>query len=225
MSVVVLPKTFQQFVKQFRLGGLPKIAPTDVIVIGIVVVLLMVFLVWMVALMYQAFSVACNVKGGKAIGTFIGGLVLAEIISKICVALIWLHVGVNQAIAPEPTATPPAAASPTAPPVASAEDVSAAGAGFVDLLAKEDFAAAEARFDPAMKSAMPEARLRAVWEELLATAGPYQKQLRIQRKKQAGYDVAILTCQFEKQAVEIKVVFDSQGRVTGLWQNPDLEKH
>ena len=42
-------------------------------------------LVWMVALMYRAFSVSCNVRGGKAIGVFIAALVLAEAISKVII--------------------------------------------------------------------------------------------------------------------------------------------
>jgi len=46
---------------------------------------MIVLLCWMVALMYKSYSVSCNVRGGKAIGTFIAGLLLAEILSKIAV--------------------------------------------------------------------------------------------------------------------------------------------
>lgn len=42
-----------------------------------------VFMIWMVALLWQAFSVSLNLKGGKAAGIFIGGLILAETISKL----------------------------------------------------------------------------------------------------------------------------------------------
>ena len=38
--------------------------------------------------MYKAYSVACNLRGGKAIGTFIGGLLLAEIVSKVAVVAL-----------------------------------------------------------------------------------------------------------------------------------------
>lgn len=40
------------------------------------------FGIWMIALMYNAFTVACNIKGGRAIGVFIGCLLIAEIASK-----------------------------------------------------------------------------------------------------------------------------------------------
>ena len=49
---------------------------------------MLLLLCWEVALMYKSYSVSCNVKGGKAIGTFIAGLLLAEILSKS--ALYWL---------------------------------------------------------------------------------------------------------------------------------------
>ncbi len=39
-------------------------------------------LVWLIALLYNAYSVSANVKGSKAVWSFIGGLVVAEIISK-----------------------------------------------------------------------------------------------------------------------------------------------
>ena len=42
-----------------------------------------VFLIWMVALMYNAFSVSTNIKGGRAGGIFAIALLVAEIASKI----------------------------------------------------------------------------------------------------------------------------------------------
>lgn len=47
--------------------------------------MVIVLLVWMIILMYKAFSVSCNLRGAKAIGMFILGLLLAEILSKILI--------------------------------------------------------------------------------------------------------------------------------------------
>ena len=47
--------------------------------------LVMAFTIWMVALLYNAYSVSCNMKGGKATGVFIGGLVLSEIVAFIII--------------------------------------------------------------------------------------------------------------------------------------------
>jgi hypothetical protein len=39
------------------------------------------FIVWMIALMYNAYSVSCNVKGTRAILSVIGALAIADIVS------------------------------------------------------------------------------------------------------------------------------------------------
>lgn len=49
-----------------------------VIAIGL---LMLLPLIWMIALMYHAFTVSFNLKGTKAVVGFIGGLIFAEIIS------------------------------------------------------------------------------------------------------------------------------------------------
>ena len=52
----------------------------SVIILGVLTIPL---IVWLVALLYNAFSVSANLKGRKAAWTFIAGLVMAEIVSKI----------------------------------------------------------------------------------------------------------------------------------------------
>jgi|SRR5450432_68306 len=49
------------------------------------------FIVWMIALMYSAFIISCNMKGGRATGLFILALVLSEVLSKILFYLIFTH--------------------------------------------------------------------------------------------------------------------------------------
>ena len=66
-------------------GGMPadaQVAPGDVVVFAVTALVALLMIVWMVALMYRAYSVSCNVRGGRAIGVFIGALVLAEAASK-----------------------------------------------------------------------------------------------------------------------------------------------
>ena len=98
--------------------------------------------------------------------------------------------------------------------------VTSAGKQFVELLAKEDFAGAVARFDATMKTALPEPKLRETWQAVQAQAGPFQKQLGARATKVTGYDVVLVTCQFERTALDTKVVFDAKGRVAGLFFVP-----
>ncbi len=44
-----------------------------------------VFAIWLVALMYNAYTVSCNMKGGKATGTFIVTLILAETLASLII--------------------------------------------------------------------------------------------------------------------------------------------
>ena len=69
-------------------GGLAALNAVDMTALIVISVLLIAFVVWMVALMYLAFSISCNAKGAKAAIVFIVALVLGEVISKI--ALIQL---------------------------------------------------------------------------------------------------------------------------------------
>ena len=61
------------------------------IVANVVIVLT---LIWMVTLMYKAYAISCNLKGAKAIGSFIAGLIAAEVVSKLLLGLIYNRLGV-----------------------------------------------------------------------------------------------------------------------------------
>src|ERR1035441_10539284 len=81
------------------------------------------------------------------------------------------------------------------------DNITSLGAQFVDLLVKEDFAGAAARFDPTMKTALPEQKLRETWQTLQKQAGPFKQQVRSRVEKQMGYDVVLVTCQFARIAL------------------------
>lgn len=98
--------------------------------------------------------------------------------------------------------------------------MTASARDFVDLLSKEDFTAAVARYDGVMAAALPEPKLREAWESLQSQTGPFRKQIRMRTEKVPGYDVVLVTCQFEKAFVDTKVVFDSNGKVAGLFFLP-----
>jgi len=47
----------------------------------------------MIALMYKSYAVSCNVRGGKAIATFIVGLIVARVLAIAVTIGVWSHVG------------------------------------------------------------------------------------------------------------------------------------
>ena len=103
---------------------------------------------------------------------------------------------------------------------AAPAEVSVSGEQFVDLLVKEDFPAAVAQFDSTMKNVLPEAKLKETWQSLKAQAGTFQKRVGATASKLAGYDVVLVTCQFERTTLDAKVVFNSQKQIAGLFFVP-----
>lgn len=91
---------------------------------------------------------------------------------------------------------------------------------FVDLLAKGDFETAAEGFDAVMTQAMPAQKLQEAWSSLTGQFGAFEKQAGVRTAKEQGFDVAYVTCEFEKGRANIKVVWDSAGEVSGLWFLP-----
>jgi dienelactone hydrolase len=103
------------------------------------------------------------------------------------------------------------------------KDQTQAAKDFVDLLSRGDFAGAVQQFDPTMVTALPEAKLKEIWQQLTTGAGSFRKQLRTRNEAMAGYDIVFVTGEFEKAKVDIKVVFNSKRQVAGLFFLPAAE--
>jgi hypothetical protein len=75
---------------KFMKSGFSAIAtPSLLLTLGLAIIITIPMIIWMVALMYRAYSVSCNIKGLKAIVTFIIGLIGAEVISKIAILALF----------------------------------------------------------------------------------------------------------------------------------------
>jgi hypothetical protein len=93
-----LPKGVVRFGEYLAAKALQKpitveIQNTDVLFFVAMIIVALLMIVWMVVLMYRAYSVSCNIKGGKAIGSFIAGLIIAEILSKLTIWLLVTQTG------------------------------------------------------------------------------------------------------------------------------------
>ena len=88
------------------------------------------------------------------------------------------------------------------------------------MLVRGDYADAFAQFDTPMKDAMPVDQIKAAWESLLAQAGEFQKVTGVRQAKEQGYDVVYVTCAFEKSELNVKVVYNDEKEISGLWFLP-----
>jgi len=107
------------------------------------------------------------------------------------------------------------------PAVATAADEklpeqTAKATALVDALVKGDYAAAGKDFDEAMRKALPTDKRKGLWEELVKQVGAFQKRTGTRTEKAKQYDVVIVTCQFQKMALDARVVFNAEKQVTGL---------
>ena len=66
----------------------------QIILFIISMLIIVVTIIWMVMLMYRAFSISCNIKGSKAIAIFIGGMIVAETLAKFFLLFINNYLGV-----------------------------------------------------------------------------------------------------------------------------------
>ena len=102
----------------------------------------------------------------------------------------------------------------------SAPDLTGPAKDFVGMLAKADYADAFATFDETMKGAMPVDTLEQAWQSLLGKTGAFEKIVGVGQRKEQGYDVVLVTCQFENTQLDVKVVYNDKKEVSGLWFQP-----
>jgi hypothetical protein len=92
--------------------------------------------------------------------------------------------------------------------------------GIVDSLAKSDFASVVTTFNPNMKSLMPADKLGQTWGQVITQIGQFKARTSSREAQEQGYDIVYVTCQFEKANLDVKVVFDNNKQVTGLFLVP-----
>jgi dienelactone hydrolase len=95
-------------------------------------------------------------------------------------------------------------------------DPTARARQFIDLLAKGDFAAAQALLNADIAAKLPPARLRQVWQALQQQAGAYQHSGSLRSEPGEMSDAVFLTCVFEKMQLDARIPVDKEGRIAGL---------
>ncbi|MCL6434314.1 MAG: alpha/beta fold hydrolase [Leptolyngbyaceae cyanobacterium HOT.MB2.61] len=100
------------------------------------------------------------------------------------------------------------------------ENLKSAAAKLVNLLAQEKFEEVTKSFDSTMQKALPPEKLKATWAAVLEEAGPFKRQAGSKTLKEDKYDVVVVNCEFEKTRLDIRVVYDSNKKVAGLFIVP-----
>ena len=87
---------------------------------------------------------------------------------------------------------------------------------FVEFLEKGEFDKATKDYDEAMQKALPADKLKETWKTVLGQVGAFKKQVSYRTQKIEKYDVVLVTCEFEKLSLDVRVVFNDKKQVSGL---------
>jgi uncharacterized protein len=99
-------------------------------------------------------------------------------------------------------------------------DVKTAAQNFIGQVAAGDFAAAGRIFDSNMAQALPEAKLKETWQQLIGQVGAFQNQLDCQVAERQDIRIVTVTCQFERTPLDLRLVFTQSGQLGGMNYQP-----
>jgi len=88
---------------------------------------------------------------------------------------------------------------------------------FVEQMSREDYDAAVACFDDRLKAALPAKGLKKTWEKMLSAHGRFIGQIKTRAEKSGKFDIVYVTVKFKKSILDVKVVFNKDREVSGLW--------
>jgi uncharacterized protein len=124
---------------------------------------------------------------------------------KICLSALLLLVAVSYVAAQEP--------GTEAPVITSAKHV-------LQQIAAGQFDSVEAQYDEQMSASLAPGKLASAWSTLLESGGSFNSVAAATVTKVQTYDVVILVCMFQKGPIDAQIVFDSEGKLAGLYFRP-----
>jgi hypothetical protein len=106
--------------------------------------------------------------------------------------------------------------------ISAAPDFDALSRAVVDELAARSFDKVVERFDQKMAAAMSARRLAATWDTVLGRAGGFKRVVSVQVKPvaQQSDHVVDLTSTFERGNLMVRVAFNDEGKIIGLFFAP-----
>ncbi len=102
-------------------------------------------------------------------------------------------------------------------PMKTWEELEEIARAFVISLSQEKYDDASKVMDKKMEKALPASELKKIWTSLLSQAGNWQEIAGVKSAEESGYRVVYVTGLFQKGSVDIKVVFDNEAKIAGLW--------
>jgi hypothetical protein len=196
------------------------VAPASLFDIPRVIAFLLIsipFIIWMIALMYNAYTVSCHLKGVRAVVSFIGALLVAEIASK----LIFIFL-LGSLFAAEPIKDGFSSGSKENMEAIDSLTIRQKAENVVKAFEQSDFNTITVYFDETMKKGLSPSGLRIAWTQNTLTCGKFEKadtgdmkETRIDR-----FDVIEVPFYFARAKRNLRLVFNEDGTIAGLFFLP-----
>ena len=176
------------------------------------------FIVWMVALMYNAYSVSCHLKGERAVISFIGAVIVAELISKIIFFTL-----AGSLFANEPIKNIFRTDANETVVVTDSLTIQQKTENIVRAFERGDFDIIPAYFDEKMKKLLSPGKLRLVWIQVNLQYGKFKKSDlgNVKESVLDKYDIVKVPFIFQKEVLNLQLAFNKDGRIGGLYFLPD----
>ncbi len=188
--------------------GFLGIAPKGLAISGSMLIFVFICIagaVWVVTWMYNGYSVCFNMKGTRAVLSFIGAVVLATVISK---AALYLLPGGGAVTANIPFDMTPE----------RQQTVQQAAGEVIDALKEKDYGRVCEFFDERMRQGVSEQGLQDLWEQLQAQFGAFvSADTAVAPTRHKQYSVILVPCKFERGQIRLQLAFSDSGQVSGLY--------
>jgi len=109
----------------------------------------------------------------------------------------------------------PCAPNPTPLTQTSTPNLEAIARTFVNFLSEGKFEESCGLFNKEMTEAMPSEKLKEVWDDIIGKVGEFEEVAKTKLTEEAGYRMVYVTCKFAKASLDLKVVFDKEGKIAG----------
>ena len=110
----------------------------------------------------------------------------------------------------------------SAPNASASADRTSLALQFVRSMTGGKYADATKQFDAVVSQAMSADQLKAAWEGLIGQCGTFKKLGGTRTGKEGGFEEVFVAVEFEKAALDVKVVFDKDNKIGGLWFVPHI---
>ena len=196
------------------------IVPASVYDIPRMIIFMLVYLffaIWMIALMYNAYTVSCNLKGARAVVSFIGALAVAEILSKIILIFLLkgLFISTPASDALNKSDAENIVVSDTLTIMQKTENV-------VTAFERGDFNAITVYFDKNMKEKLPPLGLQMAWTQTNMAYGKFERADigSAEEISISEYNLIEVPFYFQKETLKLRLAFNENGEISGLFFLP-----